>query len=321
MKPPLFRPPEMITTSVSSEGGEEMSKRPSVEERPGPALLARSREEARGQILDRVLKASSITAGLATSSEGLEVARSRYDRWNAYNEELIRRMFTNHEHFYAYREAYTGIGIDFHRDVANKWRVFVQLLEKKENFLIGLAERIELIGEDLQALSGTGDLSLPSATKSPENKKIFLVHGQNEEAKSVVARFIEKCKLEPIILHEQVDLGRTIIEKFEQEADVGFAVILLTPDDVGGLAKAGDTPSSKALKHRARQNVILELGYFIGRLGRARVCALRKGEVELPSDFSGVIYTPLGAEGAWKMKLGMELRAAGYDVDLNAALA
>lgn len=129
--------------------------------------------------------------------------------------------------------------------------------------------------------------------------------------KATVARFLSKLGLNPIILAEQVNGGRTVIEKFEQEADVPFAVVLLSPDDVGGLK------GTKTTQDRARQNVILELGYFIGRLGRSNVCALKKGDIELPSDFVGVVYTPFTGEDGWKLKLAQEMRAAGMRVDLN----
>lgn len=153
------------------------------------------------------------------------------------------------------------------------------------------------------------------------NKKVFIVHGQDNETKTIVARFVERCGLEPVILHEQDDRGRTIIEKFEQSSDVAFAVILLTPDDLGGLRPASGGTTLENAKPRARQNVILELGYFIGKLGRTGVCALKRGEVELPSDISGVVYTPYdGADEGWKIKLAREMRAAGLDVDLNKAL-
>ena len=118
-----------------------------------------------------------------------------------------------------------------------------------------------------------------------------------------------------MILHEQPNQGRTIIEKFEEHAQVGFAVVLLTPDDVGSLKG-----ENNHLKPRARQNVIFEFGFFIGRLGRHRVCALTKGDVEIPSDYDGVVYVPLDDHGAWKMKLVKELKAAEFDVDANLAL-
>ncbi len=107
-----------------------------------------------------------------------------------------------------------------------------------------------------------------------------------------------------------------IIEKFEDYADVGFAVVLLTPDDQGGLAEA----ATDQLQPRARQNVIFELGYFIGRLSRARVCPLYVAGVEIPSDYSGVVFVPLDDAGMWRMQLAKELKAAGFDVDMNRAL-
>lgn len=297
-----------------------MSKGSRQVERVGPALLAKPREEARGQLLGRAEQAQTITAEVTRSVSGLDEARSTFERWNSYNEELIRRMFTTEEYFLSYRSSFSVSSSTFGQpNLGQSWKRFEQNLERKVNFLSALAERLDLIDE----APGVSDHSdaRPRPPGQPQNTKIFLVHGQNEEAKAIVARFVEKCGLAPIILHEQADQGRTIIEKFEQEADVGFAIILLTPDDVGGLAEPGEVPAAKELKRRARQNVILELGYFIARLGRTRVCALRKGDVELPSDFNGVIYTPLGVDGAWKMKLATELKAAGYAIDLNIAFA
>jgi predicted nucleotide-binding protein len=145
-------------------------------------------------------------------------------------------------------------------------------------------------------------------------KTIFLVHGRAEVAQQSVARFLEKLKLNVIILSEQPNKGRTIIEKFEQHSDVGYAVALLTPDDKGQLADEG-TP-----KFRARQNVILELGYFIGKLGRSNVCALHVDGVELPSDLHGIVFVSLDPSAGWKLKLATEMKAAGMDIDLNDAV-
>ena len=122
-----------------------------------------------------------------------------------------------------------------------------------------------------------------------------------------MARFLTKLGLSPIILHEQPNQGRTVIEKFEQNAEVPFAIVLLTPDDVGSLWD--DQPN---LRLRARQNVIFELGYFTGSLGRGRVCALTKGHLEEPSDYEGVVYIPLDDSGAWKMGLVKELKSADW---------
>ncbi|QEY23946.1 TIR domain-containing protein [Neisseria animalis] len=152
--------------------------------------------------------------------------------------------------------------------------------------------------------------SISMELKKTLSNRIFIVHGHDDSAKNEAARFLEKIGFEVIILHEQANQGKTIIEKIDTYGDVSFAVVLLTPDDEG--CKTGETPSS-----RARQNVILELGYFIGRLGRNKVCALKKGEVEIPSDFLGVVWEDMDSNGGWKSKLARELQAAGHDIDWN----
>jgi predicted nucleotide-binding protein len=153
----------------------------------------------------------------------------------------------------------------------------------------------------------------PAVAPSDE---IFIVHGQDGPAKIEVARLIERAGLKAIILHEQPNQGRTIIEKFEDHGGAsGFAVIVITADDIGGLKGGPQHP-------RARQNVIGEMFWFAGRLGRMRVCALKKGEIELPSDFAGVGYTEMDDRGAWKQELLRELQAAGYkNLDWGRALA
>jgi predicted nucleotide-binding protein len=151
----------------------------------------------------------------------------------------------------------------------------------------------------------------------PRGNRIFIVHGHNERALQECARFLEKLDQQVVILREQSNKGRTVIEKFEeQSAEVGFAVVLLTADDHGAPASA---PTDQ-LRARARQNVVFELGYFIARLGRRFVCTLYEPGVELPSDYSGVLYEELDPHGTWKIRLARELRDAGMSVDLNKTL-
>jgi predicted nucleotide-binding protein len=144
--------------------------------------------------------------------------------------------------------------------------------------------------------------------------RVFIVHGHDEALRETVARFIGSIGFEPIILHEQANRGMTIPEKLVAAANVGFAVVLLTPDDVG--RAKNDTEH----KPRARQNVILELGYFMGRLGRERVCALLKGDVEIPSDYMGVVYTRFDDGGGWRQELARELKGADYEIDWNKVM-
>lgn len=151
---------------------------------------------------------------------------------------------------------------------------------------------------------------------SPASRRVFVVHGHAPGPKDAVALLITRLGFEPVILHEQPDQGRTIIEKFEAHAeDIAYAVVLLTADDRGG--PAGEDPTAQ--RPRARQNVIFELGYFVGRLTRKRVCALYEEGVELPSDYQGVLYLPL-KDVSWKLRLAGEMKAAGLPVDLNKVL-
>lgn len=147
--------------------------------------------------------------------------------------------------------------------------------------------------------------------KIEPNNKVFIVHGRDESVKTGTARFIEKLGFEAIILHEQASSGKTIIEKIEEHTNVGFAIVLYTPCDVGGLA------NDDKRKPRARQNVVFEHGYLIGKLSRDKVCALVKWDIETPNDISGVVYIPYDEHNAWQMAIAKELRKAGYKIDLN----
>ena len=159
---------------------------------------------------------------------------------------------------------------------------------------------------------------LPQKKITKKSNKIFIVHGHNEEMKQSVARFVEKIKFDAVILHEQANEGKTIIEKFKNHSDVPFAIVLLSPDDLA-IPKDGDVASGKL---RARQNVIFELGFFLGKLGNERVIVLHQlaDNFEIPSDYQGVIYTPYDHFGNWKFQLVKELKAGGATVDANDVL-
>ena len=152
----------------------------------------------------------------------------------------------------------------------------------------------------------------PAAQPQPVQKggmtKIFIVHGHDGALQQSVARIVEKQGIEAIILSEQANQGRTIIEKFEANGDVGGAICLFTADDVG---KAKDASSENS---RARQNVVLETGYFMGKLGRKHVVILADSEIEIPSDLSGMVYTNTTN---WEVSLLKDLKAMGYEVDFN----
>lgn len=157
---------------------------------------------------------------------------------------------------------------------------------------------------------------LQKATSNPkapmDKSKVFIVHGHDNAAKEAVARFVEKIGLEAIILHEQASSGNTIIEKIEEYTNVGFGIVLYTPCDEG---VSKEEPGQQ--KPRARQNVVFEHGYLMAKIGRKNVCALVKGDVEIPTDISGVVYIKMDEGDGWKLAVAKEMKACGYDVDLN----
>lgn len=177
---------------------------------------------------------------------------------------------------------------------------------KTRNLLETYKESEELIVQDRR------DHATPTEAQPVSPTDIFVVHGHDDEMREAVARKLEKLGFNPVILHEQANMGRTIIEKFSDHSDVGFAVVLLSPDDKVVSDDAGNT------KYRARQNVVFELGFFIGKLSRARVVVLFRthDDFEMLSDYSGVLYTAYEGKN-WAFELATELKAAGYDVDLN----
>lgn len=148
-------------------------------------------------------------------------------------------------------------------------------------------------------------------TEKPKDK-VFIVHGHDGEAKERTARFIEKLGFEAIILHEQASRSMTIIEKIENYSnDVGFGIVLYTPDDMGnvkGEAEKGE------LKYRARQNVVFEHGFLIGKIGRENVTPLVEGAIELPNDISGIVFIN---DKDWQLDIAKEMKAAGYNIDFN----
>ncbi|MFC1771056.1 TIR domain-containing protein [Candidatus Margulisiibacteriota bacterium] len=150
---------------------------------------------------------------------------------------------------------------------------------------------------------------IPITNKELNLKQVFIVHGHDEIAKLDAEKYITKLGLEPIILHRQASSGKTIIEKIEAYSNVGFAVILYTHCD------NGTQKSSLNFLPRARQNVVFEHGYLIGKLGRSRVAALVKGNVELPNDISGIIYITMDDQGQWQGELKKEMKNICYISD------
>lgn len=198
-----------------------------------------------------------------------------------------------------------------HRDSGREARTYVT--EGKTQAVQILKSAIKWLKEEIADAVETLPIKGPVPSDALPSQKVFIVHGHDEGARQTVARFIERIGFEAIILSEQANQGRTVIEKIEAHSDVGFAIVLLTPDDVGG-------KDVNSLRARARQNVLLELGYFIALLGRDRVCTLAKGDLEIPTDFAGVVWEPMDEGGAWKAALAREMKASGYSIDWNKVM-
>ena len=149
-----------------------------------------------------------------------------------------------------------------------------------------------------------------SSIKKVNNNTAFIIHGHDNELKTEVQLLLKRAGVNSVVLHEQADKGRTIIDKLISETETaGYAIALITPDD---LSQDGN--------NRARQNVILEIGYFVGFLGKERLRMIVKGDVEIPSDLQGILYEKHNTSGAWKIKLLKELQAVGIYVDIQAAI-
>jgi predicted nucleotide-binding protein len=181
----------------------------------------------------------------------------------------------------------------------------------QKNMVVESDELVTDITSDVLKSVEKNSIGNKKIAKEINMSKIFIVHGHDDSMKLDVARFIEKLGFEVIILHEQANAGLTIIEKIEKFSDTGYGIVLYSPCDVGSKNEKGATP-----KLRARQNVVFEHGYLIGKLGRNKVAALVKDEIELPSDTDGVVYISYD-DADWRFKICKELKNAGYKVDMN----
>lgn len=232
---------------------------------------------------------------------------SEYRKWDKYNIELLRQSFNHADNEYKkeYEDAIYLPGMYGSKDLVNDDKKGIQ---KKLNVLDSLVGRLPIIQTEMNKIVSSSN----NPTEKKMTNKVFIVHGHDVEAKTMAARFVEQLGFEAIILHERVNAGQTIIEKIEANSDVGFGIVLYTPCDLGA-----DKDHKDNLKARARQNVVFEHGYLIGKIGRHRVVALVKGIIDTPGDISGVVYEKMDDAGMWRYSIGKEMQNAGYPVDLN----
>ena len=277
-----------------------MTKKTYASSQDFPTELIKDKEEFRNDLQKRVSIGEEIFENPIDISD-------RFSEWNDYNNEYLKQAYNKpiNEYRSEYDDAgYTPFG-SMSKYSYGTLEERKDALRYKINALKKLLNKVDLMKS--QVVKETGTLPPVESNKSNE---IFIVHGHDELAKTKVARFIEKLGLRPIILHEQASAGKTIIEKIEEHSNVGFGIVLYTPCDIGGKVGASQSP-------RARQNVVFEHGFLIGRIGRRNVSALVKGDLETPNDISGIVYVTMDDADAWHIQIAKELKSSGYDIDMN----
>jgi predicted nucleotide-binding protein len=281
-----------------------------------PDALIISRSEFKGKLIERIGKGNDLVNISVQNNSELEKNESEYYKWDAYNAEFLKQSFNNEQNEYKRHydsvNMYSGLLGGYDTDPHEGINRLKSDIRSKVEFLDRLLDKVELLKSNVK--ENETQIIHPQNHINSDNGNIFIVHGHNSAVKESVARTITKLGLNPIILHEQPNAGNTIIEKFEANSKVAFAIILLTDDD------EGRSKEEKDLKARARQNVILEWGYFIGKLGRKRVLSLYSEGVELPSDIHGLLYISIDKAENWKFLLVRELKAASYSVDANSLM-
>lgn len=274
-----------------------------------PAVLNMKNEEFKNELEKRIEIGNELFSRNANSPSEFYAIENDYTHWNDYNKEFLKQAFDISEN--EYHKSYADAGYTFMGQLGevpnNPIQTLKNLIQYKLTNLRSLSNRSSLLKANIPSTPVNS-----SDVKTVSKSEVFIVHGHDETARVKTARFIQQLGLKPIILHEQSSSGRTIIEKIEEYSNVGFGIVLYTPCDVG--AKKGEESN---LKPRARQNVVFEHGYLIGKIGRKNVCALFKDDVEIPNDISGVVYVKMDDEDAWHLKIAKELKSSGYDIDMN----
>lgn len=281
-----------------------------------PVELLASRDDARQRLQERIQKGVELKQMKVNSPPSFAELKHEYEKWNSFNRELLKRIFTNEDFAGEYSRA-SGIVILGGRELSlgEKISELYRNIEDRARRLDSIIERLELIPIQ-QGIEGELPTGNAASSNGARSKKVFVVHGRDEIAKTCLEVILHEIGLEPVVLHRQADLGQTVIEKFERHSDVGYVFILLTPDEVAYLRDEDVKPDSERRKEfRARANVIFEFGYFVGKLGRSRVCCLYTGGVSLPSDVAGMIYKKYeNSVEEVAYSITKDLRASGYSV-------
>ena len=269
------------------------------------AILLMSRSDFKDQLTDTITNGNKLF-GKDIDYKNFLTFKDEYSLWDDYNFHFLNNAFEGHyNHIAKDYKSITHNALSYKRhNRPDEVTIEKELLKKKLSYLnFLLANCHSFINIDEKKMIDTNN-------QTTDKSKVFIVHGHDELAKITVESFIKDLGFEPIILHKQASSGKTIIEKIEAYTDVGFGIILYTPCDIGS-----KNLKPFELKPRARQNVVFEHGYLIGKIGRGNVCAIVKDDVEIQNDISGIVYVQM--IGQWKIDLAKELKSSGYNVDMN----
>lgn len=276
-----------------------------------PTFLIKSKAKFKEELQERIILGDELLKTNIQTMDDFERLKNEYSSWHDYNLELLKQSFN--KPYNEYRKHYDDIGswsgffLGGRTSPAQEVKEFIDKFNAKVDNLKKLVQKTDLLkSSEVEPVNQIGEIEF-------DKSQVFIVHGHDDLAKVETARFIEQLGFNSIILHEQASSGLTIIEKIENYSNVGFGIVLYTPCDIG--AKKGHETE---LKYRARQNVVFEHGYLIGKIGRKNVAALVKGDVETPNDISGVVY--ISMDNDWKLDLAKELRNSGYPVDMNKVI-
>lgn len=276
-------------------------------------------EKAVGETRDLKPIAETCRASEQHFKKAAKITRLFNDR----NRAFLEAYFSNKKYVRMYVQRGSG-GTFAGKSLAEKSDMLMNMIEMKIEVLESVLNQLEFLKYEPEAERS----ETPDETKDP--KKVFVVHGHDEDFKNEVELYLRRIDLNPIILSDLPGRGRTLIEKFEDHSDVSFAVVLLSPDDLKisiseleELKKndSGQVDLESELKGSPRPNVIFELGFFVGKLGRDNVCVIYVPGTDILSDYSGVEYIPIDHPSGWRNRVALELQIAGLDYDQEKALS
>ena len=257
-------------------------------------------EKAEKLLNEKITEGSQILEGPISNIKQWKNAEKKYNHWNSENYESLKKIFKKNTIAKDYSSSKWTIGRILISDL--------KLDEKIAKLYNDLEEKLNKLNSIKMSL-GVLESKIEETTESAKNK-VFFVHGSDCDTKIEVLDFIKNIGLEPIILKELAAAGKTLIDEVKNQSDVKYAIVLLTPDNVGGVY-------SEDLQFRPTQNVILEVGFFVGKFGRKNVSTLHHEDIELPADYHGYEYIKIDETDDWKKALAKELQNAGFDIDLN----